>query len=135
MGSPLGPDRTSLAWSGPARPSADTKLPDAVSCLLRSIMNAMCAMRSSFGQAPKVFIPATVQGIIRMYFIFFSIRVSHGFVRFHEGVGARTAFSTWPAKFFLQSRHPLADDVLDGGFVGFNLFQVVEGNGTAILAE
>jgi hypothetical protein len=40
-GVPLSPARTSLAWSGPASPSAPTSSPDWVSSALKSFMNWM----------------------------------------------------------------------------------------------
>jgi hypothetical protein len=63
------PARTSLACDGAESPWQSTSSPLAESCLLKSIMNAMCASMSCFGQLMIWYSPPAGVFIISMNFI------------------------------------------------------------------
>src|SRR4051794_28485874 len=70
-GEPFVAALTILAWSGVARPSAATNSPASLSSWLNAFMNAICALRASFGHVIKVSQLAFVAFMIKICFISF----------------------------------------------------------------
>src|SRR5882762_9308922 len=92
IGIPSLPARTILAWSGNARPSVATYVPESLSSLLKARMKAKFACRSSFDHLAYQSQSAFVPFIIRMYFMSYcSFRFWHWWVPFHGVVGSKSA--------------------------------------------
>src|SRR6266542_4588907 len=106
IGKPSFSPRTTLAWSGPARPSVTTNSPDSLRSLLMPFRTAMWASISFLDHALYVSTPAFVPVIIKMYFMFSAPSVHFALVllRLHSGVGARDLVSTCWTRNFQESR-------------------------------